>query len=1241
MVTAEKRKTKKTKHSKTKQTITSSKQSLQSMQSETEIHEQHVDQMHTLTEQHLQSSRIEYDNLPENTTTELITDSAIVHTAQPLHHSIYPHHEVNATQTGNEMGAIDMPECKSHAVIDTLQSVSVSEANLNETVVPTKFDKMPQATHILPSIPTKQSLTNDETLTHDTYDDLRIGESARSATAKLEYVAVEAKMIDEPYVQENESELAHKMPAMQGEKADVSVGSMYPIEVQLRNAEETISDLPDDVPIRPATIAFDVSEQKSLNVTETVCEQKTSQWQPQPLAPSAKAVTDFELHRPYTVEETRTSENEKTIPLMAAVNEQQASVNVTCMDSVAIEHTVPNEFETELVVCKPETANADNLFKPYHTTQTNLLEFYEGNDSLENFKYELSHADIEMNQHNVNFTEMTNVYQSEEELKPQRRSDKQRATPTFVPLKSSITEQMVPNESENELKLDATNAEHATRATESTKVLEISSVQPLESVAQDIPSKITYEKQRAKIDFELQKSAMVNSLVYSNEKETDFTEPELQVQPIVRHDDVENNPIESSIMESLDSECAIETEQTQFRQSKLVAGHALTLGSVNVVEPCDAVDSIRDQVETNQNAKLITDNVFSVTASSVHPTEQVTDGIDSAKPNYKFASPNLICQNAVEISSQSTEESFSPMEINLSESKVQQIPLKPSDSLLQSANVFEPYSLESVGDVSELVNDLKIAGTHFAEHHQVNVSETITSEQIISDDVTPIQPSTAKATSQFTHQTAATVSLVLPSDSTCDVTYDLPELAESKFSFDTKSSLCIHEEICQEATTQMHTKEESKQYRPSSSFVHQFANEQMEIDLLENPDILSLSKAEICVGNTSITNAFVAPEVSNILIHGSENIFDAAVTKPMALAKSTADDLNAVETTECVILESSDNLRKSAPRIESQAPSTAMQEAFSHAEYAHNVFEKESELEAADKFEHKKVEWALESPLKPANVTENVQLFSVEQLPTDRIEQVEPIHSHSTNKLVSSAAEETTVIFESEDHKEVDSCEHMNIATVSIQPQLHVTVEANELNESAVRLVTDYESNESKCIVTNEPCLPVTINETMIASEVPKDRKQIRDEFKTANMRVSESHKFDEYETIANIDCRYPSELAMVRSDREVHSLQIIEKAHLEKECNFLSDVNERISQKATIVEHTIPNLMNPIQTYEEKTNINIENEYHKEQVDRTQGLKAIDEGKWCAFEIIHREKSATKSTQKYFYLNIWISGYL
>lgn len=1184
---------------------------------ENELHE-HVHQTHTLTEQQMHSSRIEFDSLPENITTELITDNAIEQNAQSIHHSIYPRHEVNASQTGNEIGAIDMQECKSHAVIDTLQPLNVTEANSNESIVPIKIDKMPNVMHILPSITTKQSLTNDETLANDTCVDLRVAKHARSATAQFEYVAVKAKMIDERYVQENESEWTNKMPSLQRERADVSIESLHPIEVQLRNAEEIVSDLPEDVPVKLASIDFDVSDEKSLNVIEIVCEQETSPFRSERLAASATAVADFELHRPYNVQETQSSENENTIPLLVVANEIQARVNVTCMDSVAIDQTIANEHEGDFVVSEPESAKADNLLKPYQTMQTNVIDHYEATDSLEDFKYELSRAEIEMNDHNVKCTEMTNVYQSEKELKTKRRPDQKHATATFVTLKSSVTEQLVPNESETELKLDSANVEHATRATAPVNVLEISSDQPLESIANKINDPIAYEKQTAKIDFELLKSAMTNALVYLNEKETDLIRQDLQVQPIVRHDIVENNPIESCIAESLDCERVIETEQAQLRQSKIVSGHTLSLGAVDVIEPYDAIDSVPECIETIKKAKIIVDNVYGVSAYFVHPTEQSTDGIDDAKANFKIASPNLLCQNAIEISTQSTEETFSEMEIDLGENKKQRIPLKPSEALLRSASIFEPYSLENVGDVGELDlrKKFKIADTQFDEHNQVNVTQTTVSEQILTDASIAVQPSPAQATSQFTHQTAASVSVVLPSDSTFDVTYTRPELIKSQFSFDTNPPLCIHEEMYQEAIDQMHAKDETKQYRPSSSFVHQIANEQMEIELLENPVILDLKKAEKCLGKASVNNALVAPEVSNILIHGSENVFDSQASKPIALAKVSADSLNAFETFECVVFDSSNTLRRKESRIDERASSAAMQEIHSHTVYIHNVFEKESALEGADKFEPGKVDLALESPLKPANVTENVHLFSVEQLPSEQSQLIAPIKTQSTKKHMRSAAEETTIIFESENYREVDACENVNIATVNVKPHHYVTIETNEINDSAMQLVPNYASNESICHTTNEPCLAVTINETIIAGEMPTDRTQMRDQFETANLKVNEAHKFDTFETIANIDCCIPNVSAIIRSERELHCLEIIEKSHLEKEIHFISGVNDKSSHRATIVNHTTQHLIKPIQTYQEKINIHIENEYHKEQTERSIGIHAIVEGKLVCISI-------------------------
>lgn len=1210
MVKAEKRKTKKTKHSKTKKTITSSKKSQQSIEMETETHE-HDEQMHTFTEQPLQSSHIEYDSLAEHTTTEIVTDSAIEQKAQSIHHAIYPSHEVSASQIGDAIAPIEMQECKSHAVVDALQSLNVSELNVNESAVSTKFDEVPKAAHILPSLSVKQSLTSDETLPNDTYDDLRIADKTLSATARLEYIAVEAKIVDVPYVQESESPWTDKTPSLPREKAAVSVKSVHPIVIQHRNVEETVFNLPDDIPIKPTSIDFDVPHQKSLNITEIVSEQESSPFQSEPLAPSATAVADFELHRPYNVEETRPSENEKTIPISTAL-EKQANVNVSCLDSVAVDQAIVNEFESDLIVSKPETANAEGIFKPYHTTETNAIEHYETNDSLDDFKYGLSRAEFEMNEHRVTYTETTNVYQSEEEMMSRQRPDQKQATSSFVTLKSTVTEQLMPNELESELFVDSANVEYAMRTTEQSKAPEIGSVQSLETIQNEINVLAAHEKQTAKVDFELQKSAMENILVYSNEKETDLLEENLQVQPIVRHDIVENSPIESSITETLDSERFIDLEQPQFRQSKVVPGHALTVSSVNLIESSDTVDSVPEYIEANRNAKLMVENMYGVSAHSVQPSEQTTDGIDSAKPDYKFASPDLLCENAIEISTQMTEETFSKMETNSSKVETLQIPLKPSDSLLQSTNILESYSLENVGDVHDfdIKKELKTADTHFDEHYQVNVSETLTSEQIGPEGITSIWPSTARATSKFTPKTATAVSVVLPSDSTRDVTYDLPEIAESMLTFDTNKSLYVQQEVCQETITEIPARDESKQYRPSSSFVHQIAKEQMEVDSLENPDVLDLKKADRHIGSTSIENAFVAPEVSNILIHSAENVLDVTNTKPTALAKATADNLNAYERTEYVVLESSDSLKETESRIDSQASQTARQEAFSYSVYSQNVFEKESTIEVVDKAEPENIKFTLESPLKPADVTENIQLFSVEPLPRDHIKHVAPIKSKRTKNLISSAAEETTIIYESEDYKEIGSGDNLTKATVNVKPQHHVIVETNEINYNTTQLLEGHESKARKCRITNEPCLPVSLSETIQASEIPIGQKQMHNELKMADFRVDETHKIETFETTANIDYLIPRESTVIRPERELRSLEIIEKDKFEKEIDFLSPVSDELLQSATTVEQTKQNLIKPVKSYQEKISIHTENDYYKEQLEHSRKTLEAGEGK-------------------------------
>lgn len=1217
LVKAEKRKTRKIKHSKTKKTITS-KLSMQTIQTE-KIEHEHVDHItHTtstepqmISNEKLQSSRILFDSLPENTTTELHTDySAIEQKAHSVHHALYPCHEVNASQFGNEIGSIELQECKSHAVIDTLLPLNISEANLTESAEPSKFVKMPSATHISASIIAAQSLITDEAITNDTYDELCVAEHARSVTAKLEYVPVEAKMVDERYVHENETEWTSKMPAMQRERADVSVITVNPIEVQMRNVEENISQLPHNFPVISGSIDVEISDQKSLNVTEIVCEQETSPFRSEPLPAGATAATDFELHRPYNVEETLLSEMENTIQLLTAADESRAEVSVTCMDSVKIGQTIANEFETDLVVGKPETATAANLFKPYQTMQTNVIECYDTNESLQDFKYELSHAEMEMNDYNVQFTETVNVYQSEKELKKSKRQPElKQATPTFVTMKSSMTEEMIPNELESQLRLDTAIAEHATRAAEQAKVVEISSVLPLESVEADIKAQTVGDKQNAQISFELQKSAIVNLLVNSNEKESDLIEHDLLVRPFGRHDVVQNNPIESIIIESLDSECIIESELTQLQQSKMVPGHPLALSSVNVVEPCDAVDSIEDRVETNKNARVITDSLYGLSAYSILPTEQTTDGLDTAKPNYKFASANLLCQNAIEISTQSTVEAFTQMEIDSSKGEQHQILPKPSDSLLQSANIFETRALENVGDISTLdhSNHLKMAGTHFDEHNQVNVSETVPFEQIVQQDSSVTLPSTTQATQEFTQQTAASVSMVTLHDSSSDLTHHLPGLIQPKFAFDTIAPLSVQVDICQEETAQIHTTDEHKLHRPISAFVPRIANERMEIDLLENSDILQLNKWETSVGTTTITNVLLAPQVGDILIHGSEHALDIEDKKPFALAKTTTDNFIAYETLESVILEQTDWKKES--ETDSQAPSASMQETFSHNVYTHNVFEKESGFETGNKPEHKMVKLVSEKPLKSANVMMNTQLHSVEQMSSGQTHRSKQIASQTTKQLMSSAAEETTVIFECEDYKDADSHVNLNTATVSVTPQHHVTVEANETNDSAMQFIGELKSNQNKCNVTSEPCLPVTANETVITSELSENRKQAQAKYKKANLSVNEIFQVNAHETIANIDYRIPSEVANVCSERELlHGVENIEIDFFEKENSLRNAAREKLSQNATILDHTGHNLIKQIQTNQRKINIHIENEYYNEQKSRE--IHAVHQGK-------------------------------
>lgn len=1209
--TAEKRKTKKTKHSKTKKSITSSTKSMQSIQTESEIQHEHVEQMHTFTEPQLQSSRIEHDNLLENTTTELITDSAIEQQLQSIHHSIYPQHEVNAMQTGNEIAPIDMPECKSRAVIDALQPLSVLETNLNESVGPARIDKMPTATNIEPSmIALNRSLTREETLTIDTHDDLRVTESAHIAKAHADYVAFEAKTIDERIVQENESKWTNNVATVKPETADISIESMHPIEVDVRSAEEIVSDLPDEIPVKPASVDFDVSDQHSLNITETVSGQETSPFQPETLAASAKAVTNFELHRPYTVEETHSSENEKAIPLMIAADEKQARINYTCMDSVAIGQPLANEFEGDLILSKPEIAKADDSFKPYETMQTNVIEYFETEDSLRDFPYEMAQAEIEMNEHNIKMTESTNVYQCEEELKPKRRPDHKRATPTFVTLKSSVTEQLVPNESENDLKPDAISVVHATRSAKTAKVLETSSVQPLETVAPEIKTTKDYVEQTAKIEFERLESAMTSSMVQSNEKERELIQQDLKVRPTVRHDIAQITPIESTIVESLDSECAIETEAIQPHQSKSVPGHLLTLGTVNVIEPCDTIDSSAARFETSSTiAKVVLGHVHGgASAYSVLPTEQTTDGIETAKPNHKIASSSLSQQNAVEISTKSAEETITDLYVDSGESKKQHIPVKASEALLQSANVLETYSMENVGDVCDLDNrkSLKVADTQFDEHKQVDVTETVTFEHITSDDYSPKQSSTVHASSQFTQQSAATVSVVLPSESTNDLVCAKPELTEMRIAFDTSSSLTIQEQIGQEAVSEMRPTDTGEPCQSSSSFIPQIANQQMEIDLLENPDILKPEKAERHVGNAGLNDAFIAPEVSNILIHGPENTFDTKPTKTIASAHVTSDNLNAIESVENAVLDTFDTLLKTDSRTAEHVSSTAMQQSFSHTVTTQDVFEKESAFESTENLEESGTKIALEHPLTTVNIAENVELISVEDLALDKIQRVESIEGKKTEKPMHSATKEIMVVYESEDTKPVGSSGSVSTAILNVHPQQYVTVETREINDSAIQLEPS-KTKGSKCHITTEPCLPVTLSETIVVEEIPKDRKEIHAKQRTASLKVNETLGIETLESVSHIDCRILHESAKISNEGELHGVEIIENDQIEREKLFASEANEKLTRKATVVNHKT--VLQSIQTKEEKVNRHIE-AFYQEHADDSKGTHDTIEGK-------------------------------
>lgn len=1212
----EKQKTKKTKHTKTKKTITASKQTQQSIETADETHE-HVAHAHTLIEQQLQTSRTQYDHSPENTITELITDSVTEQRVQPIHHSIYPQHEINPTQIGDEIGAIDMQECKVHAVIDKLQSLSASETNFDESVVPIQPDQIPKTTQIRPTITTKQSLVNDEILPNDTCDELRATDSIRSATARVEYVTVEAKMIDERYTQEKESDYHSRTETLPTEKAEITISPMHSIEVQMQGTQETVSDRPDQLHIQPAIAELDVPSQKSLSINEIVCEQKASPFQPERMIGRATAVTDFELCQPYNVEEVCSSELENEIPAMPAVTGKQARVNVTCMDSVAIDQTFTNEFESDLIVSEVEHATADKLIGPHHSMQTNMVEQYEANDLLDNFKYDMSRAQVELNDFNVRRTETTTVYQGEDELKPDRTPESRQATATFVSLKSSITEQTVPNEMGTDFTVDSTNVEYATHTSDQSKVLEVSSVQPFDSLTTEMPAKVDREKQNAKITLELQRPTMSNVFVCPNEKESEFWAPNLEVKPTVRHDISEFYPIESGMTEPLESESIFESEQSHLRQSKVVPGHPLTLGSVNVVESCDAEDRVHDQIKPLQNAKVTMDNVQAVSSYSVHATEQTVDGVDDTKPVPKFASPNLIHQNAVTVTTHSTEESFKEMEIDSGENEKQRLSLKQTETVLQSANVFEPRELENVGDMDVFDQQMKLrtAIVQFDGHNQVNVSATTVSEQTIPCDVMSSKPTAAQAMTQYAPQTAATTSLVQPSDSTCDLVLATSEQIDSKFSVDAYPSLCIREEICPEEASPFESMAvESKQ--SSGSFVHQTAAQRTEINVLENPDILEVTKEPQCVGNSNITNTFSAAEVSDCVVYDSNNILDAADTKLEVSAKPTAESLVALETTEHFTLESSANLQETETRIpKGLVSSIAHKETLSHTVHTQDVFEKETSFDATEVHKHKNVQFSLQSPMKSTNISENVQLDSVEQLMSDQIQRVESMQTNVTTMPMSRAVQESNTVLESEEKRTIDAPKVVTSATMKVTPHEHITIDLNEIDECTDKMAPTERMKETTCQITNESNLIAPLQECVITSETTTDRIQSSDERKTANLKASETHGYDIFETTVNMDYHIPNESAVIRGERELHSLIVSEKDRYEKEKEIVPRINENI-HRVTRSDEAMHELLQPIQPHQELINIHKGIHSYNEQLETTTKVYTILTGKLVCFRL-------------------------
>lgn len=723
-----------------------------------------------------------------------------------LHQSSAITEEVVATESEQRSSfTIDKQERKVSTTTSTLESLQISEVDLEDTITDIAPSKPEPVHHIQSDFVPNQSVVITESNTTDTVGDF-VSTKSIETKANVEFSVHDAKVISQAIVSQQEEEIETKS---QPTKLIASEGILpvEGIEITEVHKAETEKELATNLKTQLAHATRTIPESEYMEVTEVISEDKPSKYYPELVVATEIATESFIPQRPYVTQETNAPEKEDLYVPGRLPPQQTPNVSLQSVEPITVTEATVQDTEKEFAgTFIPDAMNVTQEFTTFESITTSVVDSQQSETTFEKIDLDEKTANVGYLENITVSTSIINVAESEEKLLTPTEAKSVQPNFNYSSMPTTDVSQPLIHEREDDfVPLKTPNTQTGKRVIEPTDAFETQQTCPLSSTL-PFEGKPEVKGSEASFSYQLQESAEVTTTI-SHDKETDFlTKPISESTTAMTILDTQRS-IQVTAQEVAEREEIFRApEMLDSHQATANPTHALKSIVVEEVDISHSVDKVVDSQPNTTTAKVVSAEMNETMTSEVTPFEGITDLKHKEAPEKYTADTALNTQKYIEITEQMPSEKEEYLNVHeVSES--QNAKSVPSDTF-KSIVVEEIQSTMTTDDVRLEKAPSTIAKLVSDEMAETGVSETTAFESV--DKFKPTEnPESVVATKSIDLQKS--IQVIAPQSSEREEQFEQDRIFESQVAKHAPeqplSSLIVEEVELLQATSDVHRTE--------------------------------------------------------------------------------------------------------------------------------------------------------------------------------------------------------------------------------------------------------------------------------------------------------------------------------------------------------------------------------------------------------------------------------------------------